>query len=305
MKTRLQDHLEKLNGFLTVAETKSFRKASMQLRLSQPSLSYSIKTLEEALEVKLFNRFQKGVELTSAGRCLYEFATRLRSDVARLENKLHSSADPLSGQVRIGTYESFAHYFWPKVLPKLSKQVRQLSVTIKTGTAEELFRELDDRRIDLAMMTLHRKIDPRFKVHLGHHDSFGFFCSIKSEFENSITREQLQFVPTILVPRAGCGKNLTLDDLLRSSGIRLQNRYAFDNFSTALQYVLKNIGIGILPYEMATPYLAQKLLRPITVQGLPKTGFGRHPIGYVMRKDDASCPKIGAILQIVEADLGK
>ena len=51
--------------FLEVAKTGSISKATESLYVSQPAVSYSVKTLEEQLECKLFNRTAKGVELTA------------------------------------------------------------------------------------------------------------------------------------------------------------------------------------------------------------------------------------------------
>jgi DNA-binding transcriptional LysR family regulator len=58
--------------FVTVAGTKSISKAAELLYVSQPAVSYSIKTLEEALGGKLFFRTPKGVELTPEAEKLYD-----------------------------------------------------------------------------------------------------------------------------------------------------------------------------------------------------------------------------------------
>lgn len=66
--------------FYTVAGTKSISKAAEILYVSQPAVSYSIKTLEEALGGKLFFRTPKGVELTPEAEKLY----------ASVKNSYHS-----------------------------------------------------------------------------------------------------------------------------------------------------------------------------------------------------------------------
>ena len=69
----LKDHLEKLEYFYEVAKQGSFKKASQNVYISQPSLTKSIKVLEEAIGEDLFVRFPRGVKLTKRGDILFEF----------------------------------------------------------------------------------------------------------------------------------------------------------------------------------------------------------------------------------------
>src|SRR5258708_27542602 len=68
--------LRQLRTFKTVADLKSFSLAAQQLRLSQPSVSYQVKELEEALGLPLLDRMGKSVHLTEAGSILYSYTRR-------------------------------------------------------------------------------------------------------------------------------------------------------------------------------------------------------------------------------------
>ena len=54
--------------FFQVAKYESYTKAAQELMISQPSLSYSIKVLEEQLGIKLFKKEKNHVLLTNEGR---------------------------------------------------------------------------------------------------------------------------------------------------------------------------------------------------------------------------------------------
>ena len=58
--------------FYNVAVSCSFKEAAEKLCVSQPAISKQIKNLEENLGVKLFYRFNKGIELTNEGKILFK-----------------------------------------------------------------------------------------------------------------------------------------------------------------------------------------------------------------------------------------
>src|SRR3979490_2569067 len=68
--------LRQLRTFKTVADLKSFSLAALHLRLSQPSVSYQVKELEEALGLPLLDRMGKSVHLTEAGPILSSHTKR-------------------------------------------------------------------------------------------------------------------------------------------------------------------------------------------------------------------------------------
>jgi DNA-binding transcriptional LysR family regulator len=62
--------LDQLKAFIIVAEEKNITKASERLFITQPALSTKLKLLEDELQVELFNRTPKGMELTETGEIL-------------------------------------------------------------------------------------------------------------------------------------------------------------------------------------------------------------------------------------------
>ncbi len=88
--------------FLVVAKLGSISKTATELCVSQPAVSYSIKTLEEELNCKLFNRNTKGVELTAdAIKLLYYIENAYNTLEIGLKT-LKDSSDLLEGEIRIG-----------------------------------------------------------------------------------------------------------------------------------------------------------------------------------------------------------
>ncbi len=86
--------LRHVRYFVAVAENLSFRQASKQLHVSQPSLSVQIKQLEDELGVALFRRSKRRVEITRAGEV---FLSASREILLRLQQALAAALHAESG----------------------------------------------------------------------------------------------------------------------------------------------------------------------------------------------------------------
>ena len=94
--------IEQIHDFLAVAKYKNFSKAAEVLYIGQPALSRRITKLEKQLGVRLFVRDSKAVELTAAGKVLYEEGWELVKEVERLEERIRAVAQE-RGTLRIVT----------------------------------------------------------------------------------------------------------------------------------------------------------------------------------------------------------
>jgi DNA-binding transcriptional LysR family regulator len=87
--------LRQLEIFVKVAELKSFSKAAQALRLTQPTISEHIRTLEQELGVRLLDRLGRGAEATRAGQLLLSHATRM----LQLQRETLQAMDSFQGRL--------------------------------------------------------------------------------------------------------------------------------------------------------------------------------------------------------------
>jgi DNA-binding transcriptional LysR family regulator len=105
-----------LTAFIAVARERSFTKAAAKLQVSQSALSYTMRTLEERLGLRLLTRTTRSVSLTDAGERLLESIGPRFDEIDRDIAALSAMRDKPAGNVRITTVEHAAEtILWPKL----------------------------------------------------------------------------------------------------------------------------------------------------------------------------------------------
>ncbi|MEI0740326.1 LysR family transcriptional regulator [Paenibacillus sp. JTLBN-2024] len=99
-----------LNTFREVALRQSFTRAAEELGYAQSSVTTQIQKLEKAYGVQLFERFGKGLRLTSAGEELLRFTVQMLDLHQQSKERLGRQS---GGTLSIGTIDSLAAYFLP------------------------------------------------------------------------------------------------------------------------------------------------------------------------------------------------
>src|SRR5262245_42553862 len=103
--------LRDLEYFAVVAEHGHLGRAAELLGLSQPALSKSIARLEDAMEVKLFRRTTKGMDLTAEGSLLLSRARELRQTVRNVAREVSDVSRGQAGHIKIGVGLSVYYEF--------------------------------------------------------------------------------------------------------------------------------------------------------------------------------------------------
>ena len=107
-------------AFIAVAREQSFTKAAAQLGVSQSSLSYTVRTLEERLGLRLLTRTTRSVSVTEAGERLLNRIAPHFDEIEQEIAALSGMRDKPAGTVRITTVEHAAEtILWPKLAPLL------------------------------------------------------------------------------------------------------------------------------------------------------------------------------------------
>ena len=144
--------LRDLHILSTVVQWGSMAKAATHLSMSQPAVSESIASLEDALGVRLLDRSARGIEPTIYAHALLKRGHVVFDELMQGIRDIEFLSDPTSGEVRIACPEAFAVGWLPAVIDRLSQDHPQIVVRVIQATTATLeFRELRERVVDLAL----------------------------------------------------------------------------------------------------------------------------------------------------------
>jgi len=116
--------------FIAVAEESSLRRAAHRLHVSQPALSQQIRDLEDELELKLFTRNARGVELTEAGRAFLVGGRRVLVAAKQAAEQAQEAAKGDRGRLLIGSLGAATISFLTGVLSKFRERHPLVEITI-------------------------------------------------------------------------------------------------------------------------------------------------------------------------------
>ena len=151
-RLRLRD----LHILSVVVQWGSMAKAATHLAMSQPSVSESIANLEAAVRVRLLDRTSQGIEPTPYAHALLKRGTVVFDELSQGMRDIESLADPAVGEVRIASPETFASGLVPAAIDRLSRRYPRIVVrVVQVDTSTLEFRELRERKIDLALARIH------------------------------------------------------------------------------------------------------------------------------------------------------
>ncbi|MCE5195033.1 MAG: LysR family transcriptional regulator [Nitrospiraceae bacterium] len=146
----MDDH--KLKVFCTVAETKSFSKASERIHITQPAVSLLVQSIEELYETKLFERASNTVTLTPAGETLYRYAKEILGLYSNAEKEIGEITGLVKGSIRIGSSTTIGNYLLPSVIADFRKKHPTIKVHLLVGNTKRIIEFLNAGNIDIALV---------------------------------------------------------------------------------------------------------------------------------------------------------
>ena len=144
--------LTELRYIVAVARERHFGRAAEACFVSQPTLSVSIKKLEEELDVKLFERGSSEVSLTPLGEEIIHQAQQVLEQAAVIKEIAKRGKDPLAGPLRLGLIYTIGPYLLPALVKQAIASVPQMPLMLQENFTTRLLDMLRAGELDCAIL---------------------------------------------------------------------------------------------------------------------------------------------------------
>ncbi|WP_137391165.1 LysR family transcriptional regulator [Rhodoligotrophos defluvii] len=163
--------LRHLRYFVALAEQRHFGRAAESLNIAQPPLSQQIRALEEELQVTLFDRSRRPIDLTPAGRTLLREARQVLSQVDRARSMTRRAASGQAGRLIVGITGSAALEFAPPVLAAFSERLPDVNLSLREMSSPAQLIGLEKGEIHIGFVRP-PVIDEHLSIRLVHQEPF-------------------------------------------------------------------------------------------------------------------------------------
>jgi DNA-binding transcriptional LysR family regulator len=189
--------LRQLEYFLKVAQRKNISAAAAELNITQPTLTKSIKLMEDQLGVKLFDRLPRGVALTLYGATLLRHAEAVHVQIKDADDEITALRNGTFGTLRIGVGPAWLRRHLPVALAKVIAKHPDIRIQVDGSFDETLFRALKQSELDFVVAEIPSSEDRQdFIVTLLTADRLGVCCRAGhplAKRRNVKMRDLLQF----------------------------------------------------------------------------------------------------------------
>lgn len=147
----MEDLFSKKDLIYTIYEERSFSKAAQKLFIAQPSLSLTVKKLEEQLGLPLFDRTTKPIGMTEAGMEYIRATEQLRSVEESFENYIRKVNKMEAGSLGIGSNQLLSSLILPRCIDRFVQSYPNIRLSLTDANSTTLENELTAGHLDLVI----------------------------------------------------------------------------------------------------------------------------------------------------------
>lgn len=242
--------ITQLQYVLAVAEHKNFTLAAEKCFVTQPTLSMQIQKIEEELEIQIFDRSKKPIQLTEIGKKIVAQAKNIVNEANRMKDVVDQQKGFIGGDFRLGIIPTVMPTLLPMFLNNFIKKYPKVNLIIEELNTEEIITKLLNGHLDAAIAATPLE-EQKLKEIVLYYEPFVAYIpdhhemSQKSEIEVSdLNPEEI-----LLLQDGHCFRDGILN-LCKSQSLSANNHFQIESgsFETLIKLADEGLGTTLLPY---------------------------------------------------------
>jgi len=240
--------LEHLALFLKIAQEKSISKVAGASHISQPALSLQMQKIEDALGCKLFERSNRGIQLTDAGNITKRYAAQLMFTYEQFQEELHNLRNN-NETCRVAATLVAANYAIPCALVKAKEKFPNYTFTLASMPSREVVQQVLSDQVDIGFIVGDVKESDLFCKNV-FSDQIVLVAAKDYPVRGGLSIEALRRHPLVLLDENFSSYRLMANQL-KSMGYDMDKfnvSYHMDSTESVKSMVMSGNGLTFLPY---------------------------------------------------------
>ena len=271
---------DQIATFLEAAKYSSFSRAAEKRFRTQPAISAQMRSLEEEVGGKLFDRSGGKINLTQAGKYFVTFAEQVMALRKQTIDHISELEQTPGGEIIIAANEATFLYVLPGVFAQFKKRYPKVGIIVSRGERARILESVLENSVDFGVVSMPVR-DDRLAATKIHEDELLTVVPKGHELAQykSVSAAQLAQFP-LLMPKAGNSREI-IDRLFTSQQLRPQISMEVDSSELLKHFVSAGLGISFITRSSALEEIKSGALHVVPLAGQPI----RRDLALVHRKD--------------------
>ncbi|MFD1095641.1 LysR substrate-binding domain-containing protein [Salegentibacter chungangensis] len=242
--------ITQLHYVLAVAEHKNFTKAAQKVFVTQPTLSMQIQKLEEELDVQIFDRSKKPIQLTETGQKIVQQARNIVNESDRIQDIVDQQKGFVGGIFRLGVIPTVMPTLLPMFISNFIKKYPKVKLKIEELHTEAIIEKLKEGHLDAAIAATPLELEG-IKENVLYYEPFvGYIPSNhRLHKQDKIEVNDLDIDDILLLEDGHCFKDGIIN-LCKASRDYDDDHFQLESgsFETLIKLSNEGLGMTLLPY---------------------------------------------------------
>jgi LysR family transcriptional regulator, hydrogen peroxide-inducible genes activator len=242
--------ITQLKYVLAVAEHKNFTLAAEKCFVTQPTLSMQIQKVEDELNILIFDRSKKPIQLTDIGQKIVAQAKNIVNEADRIQDIVDQQKGYIGGEFRLGIIPTIMPTLLPMFLTNFIKKYPKVKLIIEELNTAEIVKKLNNGQLDAAIAATPLE-EEKIKEVVLYFEPFMVYVpsyhalSIKDEIEVT----DLNVDELLMLQDGHCFRDGILN-LCKNINMSSHTKFQIESgsFETLIKLADEGLGITLLPY---------------------------------------------------------